>query len=218
MSSIPESLIPLVKCIGESDSLANPFYHYTTSITYKGNVVSGKADGMGYAVWMYNEDTIMVYQGTFTRGRMNGLGKAKYPMVGMIYEGEWEYGAPLGVTKRFYSGLYLNSYKIDKDTASTEDFTWVEVMPTIDLTAMSNKLIYPRAARYLEQEQLITMSCLVSKNGYIKKIKAVGDEHVYPMLCMSACFALLEAPITPAVLDGKKADCWISVPVRFNLK
>ncbi|MBL7997647.1 MAG: hypothetical protein JNL32_03320, partial [Candidatus Kapabacteria bacterium] len=88
--------VPMMQCEGSAVRIANPFYRFTTKLTYKGDIKNDTATGNGTAVWMYGSDTIMVFTGEFLGGKMHGVGIAQYPLMGKVYKGKWQEGVPLG--------------------------------------------------------------------------------------------------------------------------
>jgi periplasmic protein TonB len=95
-------------------------------------------------------------------------------------------------------------------------FTFVEQMPTVELSDIQKRVVYPEIAKRAGVEGVVTVYILVSKTGKPLRTKIADTDNA--MLNSAAEKACLEATYTPGIQNGQPVDVWLSVPVRFSLR
>jgi protein TonB len=76
---------------------------------------------------------------------------------------------------------------------------------------------YPRIARRRGFEGTVLISAFVTHEGKVGKIE-IAESSGYSVLDRSALSAVREWLFEPAIKNGKKADMWVKIPVRFELR
>jgi TonB family protein len=97
-----------------------------------------------------------------------------------------------------------------------DEFTIVDKEPMVDLADIAKAVKYPDAARTAGWEGLVNLKVLVSKSGYVTKVRIQRCDN--PIFIESAINAVKSVKFIPAVKDYKNIDCWVCVPIMFRLK
>jgi len=76
---------------------------------------------------------------------------------------------------------------------------------------------YPARARELGQQGTVILLLLISADGSVNEAK-VSESSGYSLLDESALNTVERKwQFTPGTLNGKPADCWVRVPIKFNI-
>lgn len=98
-----------------------------------------------------------------------------------------------------------------------DDFIAVEKDPVIDIKKLQGLVIYPEMAKKAGIEGTVYVRALVDKNGKISK--AIIESSDNKALDPAAIKAMMDyGYATPAVNGGQPVTCWITVPIKFQLR
>jgi TonB family protein len=90
-----------------------------------------------------------------------------------------------------------------------------DVYPTVDLAKIQRSIIYPAAAKKDGIEGTVIVRVLVSKTGSV--VKTIVDRTDNKALTNAAVQAVKKANFTPATKNGKPLQCWVALPIKFQL-
>jgi TonB family protein len=120
--------------------------------------------------------------------------------------------------------LFLTSCKTVVNTTSkvTEDipdenaFIAVEKEPSFDLDELAKNVIYPDDARKANVQGQVIVRVCIDKEGIPRK--TIIQESDSKLLNQAAQDAVMKTHFKPAIQDKKPIGCWISIPIKFQLK
>lgn len=108
-----------------------------------------------------------------------------------------------------------SSHKI-YDEPEPDEFVLVELEPGVDLEKLQKLVIYPLIAYVADIEGRVIVRVLVNKSGKVLKRFIESSDH--ELLNKAALDAIDKyGYFTPAVQNGKKITCWVSIPVTFKI-
>lgn len=102
---------------------------------------------------------------------------------------------------------------VQKSDSPPPDFVPVEVEPQI---IRSVKPEYPEVAMRLGVEGEVWIKVWVDKSGRARDVQVIkSDDAIFNQASIEAGF---QFEFTPAMLNGKPVDVWVSIPFRFFMK
>ena len=112
---------------------------------------------------------------------------------------------------------------IDKDNTTIKDnkdrehkpFEVEKAPSPVNLGEVQGSMRYPEIAITSGTEGRVTVSVLVDKNGSVIKVGKISGPSVFHSEVKSKVYDLA---FTPALQNGTKVKCWVSVPFNFKLK
>lgn len=112
------------------------------------------------------------------------------------------------------SGLEVN---IREEEPDPNEFQPVEVEPGVDLGKLQGLVVYPEMAKRVGIEGRVIVKVLVNIDGSIRKTLIEYSDNSY--LDQAALDAIKSyGNFTPAIQNNAPVMCWLSVPLRFQLK
>lgn len=117
--------------------------------------------------------------------------------------------AILSVSCSFFGGT--SEYK-----PASEEFVKVDSEPYIDLYKLAKNVVYPKDAKSAGIEGEVIVRVLVSPKGECEE--CFVESSTNKIFNESALEAVKKTEFTPAVSNGKKVYCWISIPIQYKLK
>lgn len=92
----------------------------------------------------------------------------------------------------------------------------VQIAPTaVNLGSVQGSMSYPQRAIDEGTEGRVVVKILVGKDGEVIKIGSISGPEVFKDEVRDKVYDLV---FTPAVQNGQKVKCWVSVPFNFKLK
>lgn len=87
--------------------------------------------------------------------------------------------------------------------------------PKVDLAKIQRSIIYPEYAKKKGIEGTVIVRVLVSKSGSV--VKTIVDRTDNKALTNAAVQSVKKATFTPAIKNGKTIQCWVALPIKFQL-
>lgn len=103
-------------------------------------------------------------------------------------------------------------YVVSGDVKSNQE---PDEYPTVDLAKIQRSIIYPENAKKNGIEGTVMLRVLVSKTGSV--LKTIVDRTDDKALTNAAVKAVKKANFTPATKNGKPLQCWVALPIKFQL-
>ncbi len=104
---------------------------------------------------------------------------------------------------------------IPEKTDVTYEEWEVSETPNVDISEISQNIVYPNIAKKAGIEGLVLLSVLIGPDGNIQKLKVDHSDNV--LLNQAAISAVKKSTYTPAIQNGSPCACWISIPIEFRL-
>jgi len=95
-------------------------------------------------------------------------------------------------------------------------FIAVEQEPSFDLVELQKNVEYPEMARRANISGQVVIRVYIDKEGKPKKHLIQSSDS--QMLNDAAIKAVLKTVFTPAIQNKQPTGCWISIPIKFQLK
>ena len=112
------------------------------------------------------------------------------------------------------SGLEVN---IKEEEPDPNEFQAVEVEPGFDIAKLQGMIVYPEIAKRSGIEGRVIVKALVDKDGSIKKTLIEYSDNA--RLDQAALDAIKKyGNFNPAIQNNQPVMCWVTVPLRFQLR
>lgn len=95
------------------------------------------------------------------------------------------------------------------------DFVPVEVEPQV---VTKTKPAYPELARKASIEGIVYLDILVDKEGKVRDIQVLKASGTNVGFEQAAVEAVKQWTFTPAIQNGKPVACWLTQPIKFQVK
>ena len=103
----------------------------------------------------------------------------------------------------------------DNSATSDSSFIKVEKEPTYNERELFENVEYPRIAVKENISGKVIVNVYIDKKG--KPVKTKILKSVHQLLDDAAIKAVMKTRFTPAVEHGKATDCWLLIPINFEL-
>jgi protein TonB len=105
----------------------------------------------------------------------------------------------------------------DQELPSPDDFIPVEKFPVVDIAKLQRLVVYPDLAKRSGIEGQVIVKVLVDKTGDLLKKKIEYSDS--PLLEKAALDAIEKyGKFIPAIQNKQPVACWLSVPIKFQLR
>jgi TonB family protein len=110
----------------------------------------------------------------------------------------------------------LNVNKVVEEIPDESKFIAVEQEPAFDLAELQKNVEYPEMARRAGIQGQVLIRVYIDKEGKPRKYFIQSSDS--QMLNDAATKAVLKTVYTPAIQNHQPTGCWISIPIKFQLK
>ncbi|HYF03195.1 MAG TPA: TonB family protein [Patescibacteria group bacterium] len=96
------------------------------------------------------------------------------------------------------------------------EFNPVEKEPQVNKAQLTKNIVYPELARRSGVEGKVILRILVGGNGKVLDMDVVSSRN--ETLTRAAIDAVLKTTFTPAEQNGQFVNCWVTLPVDFQIR
>lgn len=104
--------------------------------------------------------------------------------------------------------------KEEKKKVNFQEFEVEKAPAAVNLQHIKSMMRYPEIALQSGIEGRVIVKVLVSKNGSIIRIGGISGPEIFHEEVREK---IMELQFTPALVNGKPVQCWVSVPFYFRL-
>jgi protein TonB len=106
--------------------------------------------------------------------------------------------------------------EVREEEPGIDEFIPVEKQPDVDLAELQKKVEYPDMARRAGIEGTVIIRVLVDKDGSARRMVVQSSDS--ELLNEAAKKAVKKATFTPAIQNNEPVMCWVSIPIKFQLR